>query len=70
MSNAIKSDKQQKRPDLFLMLHQQSKASVLLASKKSKAWWLVVVGQGSDGYLLAIYTGEERFLLPQLIPSP
>lgn len=69
MSNAAKSDKQHKRPDLVLMLYQ-SKANVSLISKKSKTWRLVVAGQGSDGYLQATYIGEERFLLPQLIPSP
>lgn len=70
--NSVKSDKQQKRPDLFLMLHWQSKANVFLISKKSKTWRLVFVGHGSciNEYLQVTYTGEERLLLPQLIPSP
>lgn len=72
MSNAFKVDKQQKRPDLFLMLHRQSKANVLLVSKETKTWRLVVVGQGSciNEYLQVTYIGEEKLLLPQLIPSP
>lgn len=76
MSNAVQSDKQQKRPGLFLMLHRQSKANVLLTFKKSKTWGLVVVGQGSciDEYLTgkmqATFTGKDKFLLPQFIPFP
>lgn len=59
MSNAVKIDKQQKRPDLVLMIHQQSKANVLWISKRmrSEGWWLlakVVMG-------ICRYWGGEVF---------
>ena len=45
MSNAVRSDKRQKKPGSVLVLHRQSEASVLLTFKKSKTWRVVVVGQ-------------------------
>lgn len=61
---------------MFLVLHRQSKANVLLILKKSKTWRMVVVCQGSclDEYLTGkmqvTHMGEEKFLLSQLIPFP
>lgn len=77
MSNGVQTDKQQRRPDLFLMLHRWSEANVLLTFKKSKTWKMVVVGQGCSwideylaGKIQATYIEEEKFLLPELIPFP